>query len=170
MARFNYGMAPTDWVFFPGAANEAVLTPDIQVTFWNMQVGGVQYTDLLFNGVAADSIKSGNGTDWALGSIPRFQGPDGITSMWMDAGGGTRFLLVTTDLADLPARIEELETLVASLQDSIMNVVHGIKYDPGTDSYPAIPAAIAGQRYLLWIGPVSPADARAGDIHLDTVE
>src|SRR5207253_237345 len=53
------------------------------LTFWSAKTGGTQYPDLLLNGVATSAITVGED-----GQIPVFQGPDGVTSMWADGGGG----------------------------------------------------------------------------------
>lgn len=170
MARFKFGLNLTDWVFQEGSSGEAILAGGVEVTFWNSKTGGVRYTDLLLGELPTSSITSSDGTTTPTGTIPEFSGPDGITSMWADAGGGTRYLMITNDLADLPARVTNLENSVATLQNLLAYAIMALKYDPGSGSYPEIPAELASQRYLFWIGPTPPEDARTADIHVDTVE
>lgn len=163
-------MTPTDWVFQEGAGQEVILAAGVTLTFWNMQAGGSQYKDLLLDGEATETILSGDGVVIPTGTIPQFEGPDGITSMWVDAGGATRYLMVTTDLADLPEKVATLEETVTSLENVLSNVLYAIKFDPGTGEYPDIPDEISNKRYLVWIGPSAPADARDADLHFDTLE
>ncbi|MEU4502668.1 hypothetical protein [Streptomyces sp. NPDC024089] len=58
----------------------------VPVTFWDAATDGTQYTDLL-DGSASPITQVVSDEH---GSLPRFLGPDGITGMWADAGGGTR--------------------------------------------------------------------------------
>src|SRR5690606_39621079 len=39
-----------------------------------------------------------------VGTIPRFQGPNGVTEMWADAAGGARYLMVATSLGAMVDR------------------------------------------------------------------
>ncbi len=96
------------WVMDAGAATTstggltgdfAVAIPYQAVTFWDSETGGSQLTDLLdANGNPVTSVTSASD-----GSLPQISGPDGITSMWADAGGGVgpRRLTVATDLGSL---------------------------------------------------------------------
>lgn len=95
MARSWFGGTHLDVVLRPyrfGNRTLADLAANVKVTFHDAETGGVQVTDLLdvegspINSVVAD----------ADGFAPRFQGPDGVTTLWADAGG-RRFLMVTTD-------------------------------------------------------------------------
>ncbi|MFE9936310.1 hypothetical protein [Streptomyces hirsutus] len=82
MARCLFGAGVGDFVVLPvdgmwgvGAGRE--------VTFWNAAADGVRYTDLLDGaGAPVEAVVSDE-----HGSIPRFQGPHGVTGMWADAGG-----------------------------------------------------------------------------------
>lgn len=170
MTRYNFGLTPSDWVFQEGAGQEAILSAGVTLTFWNMRTAGVQYKDLIFENTAVETIDSGDGTDYPTGTIPQFQGPDGITSMWVDAGGASRYLMMTTDLGDLPGKVAALEQAVQTLQSNQANTLFAMKYDSGSGAYPAIPSNLSSVRYLVWIGPSVPADARPGDLHIDTVE
>lgn len=65
----------------------AKLNPFQVVTFWDSPTGGTQLTDLLVNGVGATTV-----TTDAVGEIPQFSGPDGVTQMWADAGTTRRLI------------------------------------------------------------------------------
>lgn len=108
MPRYKFGGGVSDWTF--GTVTVSA-TPDLAqvaggvvVTFFSAQVGGVQHTDLIgADGVTpATSVTSLDGTGGtAVGQIPRFSGPDGVTTMWAQAGSGPRALIVTSDAADI---------------------------------------------------------------------
>jgi hypothetical protein len=168
--RYNFGMTPTDWVFQEGAGQEVILAAGVTLTFWNLQTGGVQYKDLVQDGTGVETIISGDGDTAPTGTIPRFLGPDGITQMWVDAGGDARYLMSTTDMGNLPARVGALEEAVNALQSIQVNTLYAMKYDQGTGEYPNIPENLVSTRYLIWIGPSVPVAARPGDLHIDTVE
>lgn len=163
-------MTPTDWVFQEGAGQEVILAAGVTLTFWNLPSGGVQYKDLRFNNSATETIISGDGETFPTGTIPQFQGPDGITQMWVDAGGDARYLMSTTDMGDLPSRVSALEEALNALQSVQVNTLYAMKYDQGTGEYPNIPENLVSTRYLIWIGPSVPVAARPGDLHIDTVE
>lgn len=103
MARYTFGGGIADWAFstvtVSGTANLAQLTGSASITFWSAETGGVQYTDLIGpDGQPAASITSSDGTGGrALGQIPAFAGPDGIRSMWAQAGTGPRALMVAVE-------------------------------------------------------------------------
>lgn len=100
--RHWFGGSLTDWVFtsatVDGLSGVPQLAPDMVVTFWDQQVGGTQYTDLLdASGAPVTQIVTDTGSlGGSPGQIPRFQGPDGVGEMWAQAGGGPRALMVTT--------------------------------------------------------------------------
>lgn len=107
MARHWFGLTLTDWTFTAGDSGQALLTGSVPITFWSERSGGSQYTDLLDeNGSGITSVTSSDGTDLPLGTIPRFQSPDGVTFMWADVGGSTRYLMVATDLGDMADLLE----------------------------------------------------------------
>lgn len=74
----------------------AKLNPFQVVTFWDSSSAGNQYTDLLVNGVGATTV-----TTDAVGEIPQFSGPDGVTQMWADAGSTRR--LITSNESTIAA-------------------------------------------------------------------
>jgi hypothetical protein len=85
VARYDFGATLADYVVRPTDGLWGV-APGAALTFWSAADGGTQYTDLLDAGgtpvssIAADSD----------GFIPAFKGPDGVTGMWVDAGGTSR--------------------------------------------------------------------------------
>ncbi|WP_151484858.1 SGNH/GDSL hydrolase family protein [Streptomyces albicerus] len=106
MARHWFGQSPADWTFTVGAADAATLAGGVTVKFYDQPTAGTQYTDLLDStGAPITQVVSATGaTGLPKGTIPRFQGPDNITSMWADAGGGYRSLVMAVDLgADVTA-------------------------------------------------------------------
>src|SRR4051794_37179055 len=100
MTRHVFGQSPTDWAFTVGDADAATLAGSVTLTFWDNATSGTQYTDLLdVAGSAITSVTTSDGTSGLpIGTIPRFSGPDGITSMWADAGSGYRSQMTALDL------------------------------------------------------------------------
>ncbi|REF00277.1 hypothetical protein [Thermomonospora umbrina] len=148
-----------------------LLVPDQDVTFWTAPSGGVQYTDLL--DLTDTPIPDGTLTTGSTGAYPQFRGPDGVTLMYADAGGARRAVVAVdlgADIASLLQRLAELEATVAEQQSLLTYALYGLRYDPGAGAYPSVPAELAGQQYLIWIGPPAPSGARTKDIHIDTVE
>ncbi|WP_433329943.1 hypothetical protein [Spirillospora sp. CA-294931] len=100
--RHPFGQTPSDWTFTVGASNVPVLAGAVTLTMWSAASGGVQYTDLLDStGAAVSSIVTGTGSPLPIGTIPAFSGPEEITTLWADAGGGIRYRLVANDVGDL---------------------------------------------------------------------
>lgn len=99
MTRHMYGQGPSDWTFSVGAANAATLAGSITITFWNQSTSGTQYTDLLdASGSPITSVTSSDGSSGLpIGTIPLFFGPDGVTTMWADGGGGYRSMVTAHD-------------------------------------------------------------------------
>ncbi|MEU1761315.1 hypothetical protein [Micromonospora sp. NPDC005652] len=100
MARYWFGAKLPDWVFASiddvGGSNDMVqVRGGVEVTFHNAEVGGTPYSDLLdVNGVAVSSVITSDGSDGrAPGTIPPFEGPDGVLEMWASAAGGPRLLI-----------------------------------------------------------------------------
>jgi hypothetical protein len=85
MARSTYGATLADYVVQPSDGLWAV-APNTVITFWDAWDGGAQYTDLL----DADSVPITEVVADTQGFIPLFFGPDRVTGMWADAGGGSR--------------------------------------------------------------------------------
>lgn len=89
MARADFGGTSSDFLFLP-TATRYIQTSAATLTLWDSQTSGTRYTDLMLNGSPVTSIPVG-----VDGQIPVFQGPDAITQMWADAGGGVRVLIVS---------------------------------------------------------------------------
>jgi len=99
VTRHMYGQGPADWTFSVGDADTATLAGAVNLTFWSSQTSGTQYTDLLnASGSPITSVTSSDGSSGLpVGTIPLFFGPDSITSMWADGGGGYRSLVTAHD-------------------------------------------------------------------------
>ncbi len=91
MARNKFGAGLADWTF-GAVGNNLQLLGNIAVSCFSAETGGTQYTDLInAAGSPVSTITSSAGTDGrAIGTIPPFLGPDGVTEMWVSAGGGPR--------------------------------------------------------------------------------
>lgn len=90
MARHTFGGTANDWVYAlyqTGSAHLININARNQdgtrasVTCWDSREGGTQYTDLLLDGDPVTEIPSQE-----YGQIPAFDGPDGVTEMWAQAG------------------------------------------------------------------------------------
>lgn len=167
MARHTFGQTPTDWTMTISAGGVITAVGAVEVTFWSQPIGGVQYTDLLdAAGAAVTSVLSADGTGTLpLGTIPQFSGPDAVTDMWADAGGGARFKMVATDLGNV---ITDLSATVAELQETVellQNSGGVLRYDTVTLSWPARPV---DSRLYWWVGPTAPALIPDGDLFVDT--
>lgn len=113
--RHWFGQSLTDWTFTVGGGGEAVLAGGVTITLWNLPSGGTQHTDLLDEaGAAVTTVTSADGAELPVGTIPRFQGPDGVAYMWADAGAGTRFLVSATDVGDIIPTAEGTAAQVSS--------------------------------------------------------
>ncbi|MGK5531528.1 glycerophosphodiester phosphodiesterase [Streptomyces sp. URMC 129] len=86
MARHLYG-GVAEYVIAKGTANAAILQPGATVTCWSAESGGSQYTDLLMSD-GVTPIAGGELEADATGALPEWYGPDGVTSLWLDASGG----------------------------------------------------------------------------------
>jgi hypothetical protein len=151
--RHWFGQSLTDWTFTLGGGNEAILASG-EVTFWDSWSGGSQHTDLLDeNGDPITSVTTSDGSSLPLGSFPRFQGPEGVTSMWADAGGGPRFIMVATDLGDVIG--DDLATQVNDLVTVVALTPLVWAYDTVAEAWNPRPA-IAGSRCVIWLGPIPP--------------
>lgn len=126
MARHWFGQSLTDWTMFLGGVTEvegvkfraANAAGPVTVTFWDSETGGTQYTDLLdASGTPVTQIVTADGEGaLPLGTVPRLQGPDGVTEMWADAGGGARYLMVATDLGDTITQLSFTSEFLVALE------------------------------------------------------
>lgn len=166
MARRRFGGAAADWTFVTatadGVSGLAQLAPGVEVTFWNSETGGSQYTDLLdIDENPVTSVVSSDGGDGrAPGTIPPFFGPDddATTYMWAD-GGGPRVLLVAWDLGDLVQAVMSQAQAAEQAVDDISGDVAVLKtqglvvlVDTGS-GYPPKPPGFAR---AIRIGPNPP--------------
>jgi len=105
LTRLHFGDAVQDFSVGVGASNTAILQGGTTVTFYNARTGGTQWTDLLdMSGGAISSVTTSDGTDGrAVGSIPMFQGPDGVFELWAQAGSGPRQLMTASNLGSFVA-------------------------------------------------------------------
>lgn len=96
MARSNLGGGVGDFTFgvFNFAGKQLLDLEPATLTMWSAATGGTQYTDLLLASNPVTSIPVGPD-----GQIPVFQGPDGVTSVWADAGSTRVQMLALTDIA-----------------------------------------------------------------------
>ncbi|MET9304999.1 glycosyl hydrolase family 28-related protein [Streptomyces cellulosae] len=132
MARYLYGATLADYVVQPTDGLWGV-APGAALTFWSSADGGTQYTDLLDgSGATASSITTDEN-----GFIPSFSGPDGVTGMWADAGGGTRAWMPARDAGDGG------EAAAGSVRDWLNVKDFGAEGDGTTDDTAAIQAALA---------------------------
>lgn len=99
MTRHSFGQSPADWTFTAGAGGTAVLAGGVTLTCWDSPTSGTQYSDLLdATGTAITTVVSSTGSSGLpAGTVPQFYGPDGVTSMWVDAGGGFRLQMIAHD-------------------------------------------------------------------------
>lgn len=82
MARSTFGGTASDFVF-TATSGRLLRLSAANLTMWTAESGGAQIVDLLLNGSPATVIPVGED-----GQVPAFQGPDGVTELWADAGGG----------------------------------------------------------------------------------
>lgn len=152
MARRRFGGGVADWTFTTatadGVTDLAQLAPGVEVTFWNAETGGSQYTDLLdIDENPITSVTSSDGSDGrAPGTLPPFFGPDDVGYMWAEADGGPRVLITAWDLADLVsavlAQAESAEEAVTAMSADVATLkTRGLVVLVDTGSgYPPKPA------------------------------
>lgn len=131
MARYHFGRGIADYVVQP-ADGLWTVGAGVTVTFWSDPDAGTQYTDLLD---ASDAAVTSITTD-EYGVIPTFQGPDGVTGMWADAGGESRAWMEARDA-------DGGTTATGSVRDWLNVRDYGAIGDNVTDDTAAIQAALA---------------------------
>ncbi|MFE7236080.1 hypothetical protein ACFVAF_36810 [Streptomyces sp. NPDC057596] len=136
MARSEYGAGVADYVVTPSDGQWGVGVGAV-VTFWDRQVDGNRYTDLLNAG--GGPITSVTADEH--GSLPRFFGPDGVTGMWADAGGGARAWMDAHSLT-FGAPGEEEPIAVASVNGITPDVTGNVAL--ASDNVGAVPSASLG--------------------------
>lgn len=181
--RWWFGGSLSDWTFAPvslagvdDADDLAQLVGGVEVTFWNAEVGGTRYTDLLdVDGVPITSVFSSDGGDGReVGTIPPFQGPEDVTRMWAQAGDGPRALIMATDVGDMAAAAiaqaeaaEQLASAMSADLETVKQTGYVLLLHNGS-GYPPKPPGFA---HAIRIGPTPPSsDVAEGDIWLQPEE
>ena len=124
MARSDFAGSSADFVFSTYTLGSSSLLKLASATLyaWDAETGGNQVTDLLVDGAAATSVPVG-----ADGQIPTFQGPDGVTTLWLSAGlSGERFRFVNSP--------DDIDSAMASAIDT-----------PGSEVATVLSASIAAE-------------------------
>ena len=147
MARHVFGRLLTDWTMTLGdsVVDGGTTTAPVSasgpktITVWSAATGGVQYTDLLdASGSPVTEVTSSDGTDGLpVGTIPEFQGPDGVLELWADAGGGVRAKMTATDLGTTVASLvfsNDYLTALEALTTTGGAVGQYLGKDPSSDS------------------------------------
>ena len=132
MGRFQYGRGVADYVVQPTDGQWAI-GAGVTITFWDAATEGTQYTDLL----DAGSIPITEVTTDEQGLIPTLWGPDGVTGMWAEAGGGTRAWMDAHDTGDGGSGA------TGSVRDWLNVKDFGAEGDNVTDDTAAFQAALA---------------------------
>ncbi|MFD9212100.1 glycosyl hydrolase family 28-related protein [Streptomyces sp. NPDC059544] len=133
MARYQFGRGIADYVVQPTDGQWAV-GAGVVVTFWDAPTEGTQYVDLLdAGGVPITEV-----TTDEQGLIPTVWGPDDVTGMWAEAGGGARAWI---DAHDTGAGSGSTEA--GSVRDWLNVRDYGATGDDNTDDTAAIQAALA---------------------------
>lgn len=138
MARATFGDTAADYVVTV-APGGVLRVGAAELTFWSAKTGGTQHTDLLLNGSPVTSIPVPED-----GSIPEFQGPDGVTVLWADAGG-SRVRMDPQSFPGGPASDEAVSTYVAGpgATRTALNSLYG-----------HAPEGVAGRSYGMLLGAI----------------
>jgi hypothetical protein len=131
MARHEFGRGIADYIVQPTDGQWGV-APGVVVTFWDAVTEGTQYTDLL----DATNQPITEVTANEQGLLPRFLGPDNVTGMWAEAGGGARVWMDSHGASTT-------ETSAGSVRDWLNVRDFGAQGDNVTDDTAAIQAALA---------------------------
>lgn len=147
MARHPFGGGIGDWVYERNDSNAPVLAGGAVLTFWNLRVGGTQYTDLtqdLEGLTPAGTLLSSDGTDgYEVGDIPEFYGPPDQTLMWVSADGGPRHAIASQDAAALAG-----EAILSLAQHLSQTNPHGTSMSTLTDT--AFPGTPTDGSFIAW--------------------
>lgn len=126
MARYVFG-GTADFVILAGdnvtvgaiTGKATVLYPGAALTFWNAESGGLQHTDL--QDMTGSAIAAGIVTAGTNGEVPRFQGPDGVVRMFVDAGQGGRREMTALNVGDQLTAVAALEAKLADINRVIIS-------------------------------------------------
>lgn len=94
MTRYTFGGNASDYAVMPPSTMGGVLRSFHSATggtCWSAKTGGTQYTDLIAVAGGAPVCTDQDGY------VYQFQGPDGVTDLWVDLGTGERFHLLSSD-------------------------------------------------------------------------
>lgn len=106
----------------------AIALGGVNVSFWSAATGGTQYTDLQSaTGVAITEVQTSAGTsEYPLGVLPRFSGPDNVPVMYAQPGAGPRLRITAVDaynyLAGQTSGISSLQTQLTTLEGRVTTV------------------------------------------------
>lgn len=134
------------------------------VTFWNLQSGGTQYTDLLdLTETPVTETTTSTGSDgWALGIILPVQLPDSVAEAYASVDGGPRFKISPNSLGPVldalqaayaahAASLNPHGTGIGDLSDTSVGTAetrtdgHVLQWDADTSNFVlAAPEAVAG--------------------------
>lgn len=150
MTRHIFGQTPADWTFTVGGSGEAILAGGVTMTMWDNPTSGTQQTDLLnATGGAVTTVTSSTGSDGlAAGTIPAFYGPDGVTALWADAGGGARSLMVAGDIGASVSTVQSTLTSHTGAENPHNTRLSDLPdvYDPNITDYLAQTTFTAAHR------------------------
>jgi hypothetical protein len=173
VARHPFGDTTADVTFnsdtVSGTDNVMLLAGGAEVTFWNAQLGGTQYTDLAEDAAGTspvDHVTTSDGSDGRkAGQIPGFFGPDEIRQMWAQAASGPRQLVQATDMDQFAAQLTQMaadlqahlantgnphQTTVSNLADVVItSPTNGEVLTKVSGGWANLPASIASGALLL---------------------
>lgn len=138
MARLAFGGGTADYLETASGRRVAG-----SVTMWTAATGGTQVTDLLVGGVAVSAVTSD-----ASGYLPELSGPDGVSKMYADGGGGRRVVLEAHEDSLSGGATADASTTVKGLVQLAGDLA-------GTAAAPTVPSAakkIAVPGYQTWNG------------------
>lgn len=162
--RNLFGAGIADWTFLTDVDGTVHLA-SAEVTFYNAQSGGTQYTDLSLDLAGTEPVTSITSSDGSggqrLGTIAtEFYGPDGVTEMWAQAGDLPRVKMTTTDAAKIAAAqagdIDDLQNKQANTDLLAAYALYQITGDDDGLLPDGRPDILVGKR-VLFINDTAPA-------------
>jgi hypothetical protein len=168
MARSTFGGTSSDFVFVASPSG-AISLASATLTAWSAKTGGSRYTDLLLgadgSGGAASSISVG--TD---GQVPAFQGPSGVTQLWLDAGAGRILMYPAAGGGLTPAQMAADSAFTAAYAPggtagNLGTTQGDARYVPNAGAVEGVPAQVYGDSFAASdfssTGPATRWTARA---------